>query len=190
MPFTFKTTDISGLVIIEPRVFGDDRGFFLETYKKSDFVENGIAEEFIQDNHSKSQKGVLRGLHFQREPFAQGKLVRVIRGRVWDVAVDLRPESPTFKKWYGIELSAENQTMFYIPPGFGHGFVTLENDTHFTYKCTNVYSPEHDGGVRWDDPELAIDWPLKDVLVSEKDAVLPYLKDVNISNFHTEIGAK
>lgn len=180
MPFNFVKTDIDGVVIIEPAIFGDARGSFRESYKKSDFVVNGIDEDFVQDNHSVSSKGVLRGLHFQSAPMAQGKLVRVTRGSVWDVAVDLRPDSPTFKKWVGVELTEENGKMFYIPPGFGHGFVTLEDDTHFLYKCTEEYSPEHDGGIKWDDPELAIDWPLTDVSVSDKDAVLPYLSEVTL----------
>lgn len=176
MPFTFKQTPIDGLVVIQPRVFGDERGFFLETYKKSEFAQNGVPVEFVQDNHSKSAKGVLRGIHYQNDPMAQGKLVSVISGAVWDVAVDLRSDSTTYGKWYGLELSGENHTMFYIPPGFGHGFVTLEDDTHFVYKCTNVYSPEHDAGIRWDDADLAIDWPITEVSVSEKDAGLPFLQ--------------
>lgn len=180
MPFEFIKTDIKDLLIIQPKKFGDDRGFFVETFKKSDFVAAGINEEFVQDNHSCSAKGVLRGIHFQSDPMAQGKLVRVTQGSVWDVAVDLRSDSETFGKWFGIELSAENGTMFYIPPGFGHGFVTLEDNTHFMYKCTNEYSPEHDGGIRWDDPELGIEWPLTDVQVSEKDAKLPYLSEVKL----------
>lgn len=180
MPFTFKQTEIDGVVIIEPKVFGDDRGFFMETYKKSDFEDNGITEEFVQDNHSKSQKGVLRGLHFQREPMAQGKLIRVTAGAVFDVAVDLRPGSSTCGKWVGIELSEENNRMFYIPPGLGHGFLTLEDNTHFLYKCTKLYSAEHDGGIRYNDPDIGIQWPSEDVLVSEKDATLPYLKELQL----------
>ncbi|MDC7234676.1 MAG: dTDP-4-dehydrorhamnose 3,5-epimerase [Spirochaetales bacterium] len=181
MPFEFKETSIPGVVIIQPRKFGDDRGFFMETYKKSDFVSAGITEEFCQDNHSFSCKGVLRGLHFQSAPHAQGKLVRVLAGAVWDVAVDLIPGSPTFGKHVGIELTAENNTMFYIPPGFGHGFLTLEDNTHFLYKCTAEYAPEVDGGVKWDDPDLSIPWPLEgDPLLSGKDAQLPYLKDLSL----------
>jgi len=174
--FKFTTTDIEGLIIIQPDVFGDSRGSFRESYKKSVFVEAGICEEFTQDNHSVSSRGVLRGIHFQRSPMAQGKLVRVTRGSVWDVAVDLREDSPTFKQWYGIELNEENGTMLYVPPGFGHGFVTLKDDTHFLYKCTEEYSPEHDSGIKWDDPEIGIKWPMTDVEVSAKDAVLPLLR--------------
>ena len=181
MPFEFKQTPLEGVLIIQPRKFGDDRGFFMETYKKSDFEAAGINEEFCQDNHSFSSKGVLRGLHFQSAPHAQGKLVRVVKGAVWDVAVDLIPGSPTYGQHFGLELTEENGTMLYIPPGFGHGFVTLQNSTHFLYKCTAEYAPESDGGVKWDDPDLAVEWPLEpnqEPLVSEKDAVLPYLKDI------------
>ena len=181
MPFEFLSTPIQDLVIIKPRVFHDDRGFFMESYKKTDFSNAGIDESFVQDNHSFSSKGVLRGLHFQTEPHAQGKLVRVVKGRVWDVAVDLRPGSETYKQWYGIELSEENLTMFYIPSGFAHGFLTIEDDTHFLYKCTSEYAPKADGGIRWDDPDIAVKWPLESGQipdVSEKDAVLPYLKEL------------
>jgi dTDP-4-dehydrorhamnose 3,5-epimerase len=178
MPAVFERCYIEGLVIVKPRVFPDGRGFFLETYKKSEYAANGITEDFVQDNHSKSSRGVLRGLHFQRAPHAQGKLVRVTRGRVWDVAVDIRPGSATYGKWYGLELSEENRTMFYIPAGFAHGFVTLEDDTEFMYKCTAEYNKESEGGLIWNDPDLAIEWPVTDVLVSEKDQVLPRLKEL------------
>ncbi len=177
MPFEFKETPLNGLKIVQPRVFTDERGFFLEAYKKSDFVKAGITEEFTQDNHSYSSKGVLRGIHFQKDPYAQGKLVRCIKGAVWDVAVDLRPDSRTFGQWYGIELTEDNNTMFYIPPGFGHGFVTLQDNTHFLYKCTNEYNPDADSGIIWNDSDLNIEWPLKDKLaLSDKDLVLQSLK--------------
>ena len=179
MPFTFERTVIDDLIIVKPRIFPDGRGFFMETYKESDFISNGISRPFIQDNHSMSSSGVLRGLHFQKGIHAQGKLVRVIAGKVWDVAVDLRPDSIMFKKWFGIELTPQNGTMLYIPPGFAHGFVTLEDNTEFFYKCTAEYNAENDGGIRWDDPEIAIDWPLSDVSVSQKDEKLPFLKDIN-----------
>ena len=179
MPFSFTVTPLKGVVVIQPRKFGDDRGFFMETYKKSDFIAHGITEEFCQDNHSLSSKGVLRGLHFQSAPHAQGKLVRVVKGAVWDVAVDLLPGSPTFGQYFGIELTEENATMLYIPPGFGHGFLTLTDNTHFLYKCTEEYAPSADGGVKWDDHDLKIPWPLDETpLVSDKDAVLPFLKDL------------
>ncbi len=177
MPFTFEKAPIEGLVIIKPRVFRDARGYFLETYKKSDFTANGIDLEFVQDNHSYSEKGVLRGLHFQKDPFAQGKLVRVISGKVWDVAVDLRKASPTYNQWYGLELSGDNNTMFYIPPGFAHGFLTLSEHAHFHYKCTNEYSPEHDAGIIWNDPDIGVQWPLDNVQLSEKDKALPQLEE-------------
>ena len=181
MPFDFQDTSLEGVRIIQPRVFGDDRGFFMETYKKSEFSLVGISEEFTQDNHSFSSKGVLRGIHFQSAPHAQGKLVRVIKGAVWDVAVDLVEGSPTFGQFFGLELNEENHTMLYIPPGFGHGFLTLKDNTHFLYKCTAEYAPASDGGIRWDDPDLKISWPLTDIetsLVSGKDEVLPFLKDI------------
>ncbi|HNX57712.1 MAG TPA: dTDP-4-dehydrorhamnose 3,5-epimerase [Spirochaetota bacterium] len=174
MPFTFKETPLQGLMIAEARRFPDDRGFFMETYKHSDFAAHGIDQNFVQDNHSLSSRGVLRGLHFQKGAYAQGKLVRVISGRVWDVAVDIRRESPTFLKWFGIEISADNCLMFYLPPGFAHGFVTLEDNTQFLYKCTAEYHKASEAGIRWDDPAIGIDWPLKDgILVSDKDAILP-----------------
>lgn len=178
MPFDFKKTTIQDLCVITPHLFPDDRGFFMETYKESDFIEAGISERFVQDNHSRSSKSTLRGLHFQRPPFAQAKLVRCTRGRLWDVAVDLRPSSPTYKQWHGVELSEENRVMFFIPAGFAHGFVALEDGAELQYKCSAEYNAQSDGGVRWDDPDLAIDWPIKDVLVSPKDAALPYLKDI------------
>lgn len=178
MPFSITSSSITGLCVITPRLFPDDRGFFMETYKESDFIKAGINERFVQDNHSRSSKGTLRGLHFQRPPFAQAKLVRCTRGRLWDVAVDLRPSSPTYKQWHGVELSEENRVMFFIPAGFAHGFVALEDGTELQYKCSAEYNAQSDGGVRWDDPELAIAWPITDVLVSAKDAALPYLKDI------------
>ncbi len=178
MPFVFTNTKIQGLSIITPRLFPDERGFFMETYKESDFIKADINENFVQDNHSRSSKRTLRGLHFQRPPYAQAKLVRCTRGRLWDVAIDLRPSSPTYKQWHGVELSEENRVMFFIPAGFAHGFVALEDGTELQYKCSAEYNAESDGGVRWDDPELAIAWPIKDVLVSPKDAALPYLRDI------------
>ena len=177
MSFNFTETAIEGLVIIEPHVFHDQRGFFLETYKKSEFRDHGIYAVFVQDNHSCSHKGILRGLHFQREPFAQGKLVRVIYGSVWDVAVDIRPGSSTYGRWFGLELNDENHYMIFIPAGFAHGFVTLSEKAEFEYKCTCEYNKESEGGIRWDDPDIDIKWPNRDVKVSEKDKLLPYMKD-------------
>ena len=177
MPFTVEKTPIDGLIIIEPKKFRDSRGFFMETYRQSDFAKIGITELFSQDNHSCSAKGVVRGIHFQRALFAQGKLVRVLKGKVWDVAVDLRKNSDSFGKWFGIELSEENSKMFYIPPGFGHGFATLEDDTHLFYKCSNEYNASCDGGIKYNDPDIAIDWKLGEIspIVSDKDDKLPLL---------------
>ncbi|MGL5084753.1 MAG: dTDP-4-dehydrorhamnose 3,5-epimerase, partial [Clostridium sp.] len=168
-------TGIKDLVVIEPTVFGDNRGFFMESYSAKDFKEIGIEIPFIQDNHSKSKKGVLRGLHFQTK-YTQGKLVRVTAGSVLDVAVDLRKDSPTFGKYYLVELTEENKKMFYIPAGFAHGFLTLEDNTEFQYKCTDYYAPEHDSGILWNDKDLNIDWELEKynlteeaLIISEKD---------------------
>lgn len=173
-----EKTDIPGLLIIEPQVFTDERGFFMETYSRDRYQEAGIVEEFIQDNLSVSKAGVLRGLHYQAPPFAQGKLVTVLRGRVMDVAVDIRFGSPTFGQHVMVELSADNHRQFWIPAGFAHGFVALEDDTIFSYKCTNVYSKEHDRGIRYDDVALGIKWNRDDSIVSEKDKCHPLLKDI------------
>lgn len=165
----FKTiaTSIEGLLVIEPTIFGDLRGFFMETHSERDFAEIGITERFVQDNHSKSGRGVLRGLHFQRE-HTQGKLVRATAGAVLDVAVDLRPESRTYGAAFSVELSADNKRMLYIPPRFAHGFLTLENDTEFLYKCTDYYHPESDSGIMWNDPVLCIDWQFERYEIDEK----------------------
>lgn len=172
-------TKIPGLLIIEPKVFGDERGFFIETYNEPRYKEMGIDGDFIQDNLSQSKKGVLRGLHYQAPPFAQGKLVTVLKGAVLDVAVDIRFGSPTFGQYVAVELSAENKKQFWIPAGFAHGFVTLEDDTLFAYKCTNVYSPEHDRGVKWDDPAIGIEWPaVGELVISDKDKAQPLLQDI------------
>jgi len=165
----FITTKIEGLTIIKPRVFNDERGYFYESYNKTSFAENGLDIEFVQDNQSLSQKGVLRGLHFQAPPFDQGKLVRVIQGSVLDVAVDIRPNSPTYGKYESIMLSGENKTQFWIPPGFAHGFITLEDNTIFCYKCTGPYSKESEGAILWNDSQLNINWGIDNPLVSEKD---------------------
>ncbi|MFL0671127.1 MAG: dTDP-4-dehydrorhamnose 3,5-epimerase [Erythrobacter sp.] len=172
-------TAIPGPVIIEPRVFGDARGFFMETWNAAGFAAAGLDLTFVQDNHSRSQKGVLRGLHFQN-PGPQGKLVRVVSGAVFDVAVDLRRSSPHFGKWVGVELSAANQRMFWVPEGFAHGFVTLEDNTDFLYKCTAPYAPQSEFTLAWDDPAVGIEWPVADLapLISEKDARGLALADV------------
>ncbi|GAB3913179.1 dTDP-4-dehydrorhamnose 3,5-epimerase [Mucilaginibacter boryungensis] len=173
------TTAIEGLLIIEPRIFPDDRGYFYESYNKPKYHEAGITADFVQDNQSFSQKGALRGLHGQADPFAQGKLVRVIQGRVLDVAVDIRKNSPTYGQHVSIELSGENHLQFWVPPGFLHGFVTLEDDTIFTYKVTNVYDKASEIGVIWNDPALAIGWGIdeREAIISPKDEVLPAFKD-------------
>jgi dTDP-4-dehydrorhamnose 3,5-epimerase len=178
MPFSFEKTPLEGVLIVRPRVFDDDRGFFFESYKASEFRAAGIDQAFVQDNHSRSDRGVLRGLHMQLPPHAQAKLVRVTRGSVWDVAVDMRKGSATFGRWFGLELSETNRTMLFIPRGFAHGFVTLSEQAELQYKCDAEYDKASELGVRWDDPDLAIDWPLADVHVSAKDAALPFLKEV------------
>ena len=164
-------TPIEGLLIIEPRVFGDERGYFFESYSERDFTEAVGPVKFVQDNESKSRYGVLRGLHFQKEPFAQAKLVRVVSGAVLDVAVDIRNGSPTFGQHYAVELTGENHRQFFIPKGFAHGFVVLSPEVVFQYKCDEFYHPEAEGAIAWDDPALAIDWriPAADVILSEKD---------------------
>lgn len=176
--FNIIQIEIEGLYIIEPAVFGDERGYFMETYNKEDFSEAGLNMTFIQDNESKSKKGVLRGLHFQREK-AQGKLVRVISGEVFDVAVDLRKDSRTFGKWHGVRLSGENKKQFYVPEGFAHGFLVISDEAVFSYKCTNFYAPELEGGILWNDEDIGIEWPLGEigeVVLSEKDKGLLRLK--------------
>lgn len=182
MPFEFKRLTIPGLVSVRPRVFGDPRGYFLETYKQSEFSANGIDEVFVQDNLSSSSLHVLRGLHYQLPPSAQGKLVSVVKGRAWDVAVDIRKHSPHFLQWEGVELSEENRLMFYIPPGFAHGFLALSGEVYFSYKCTAEYDCESERGIRWDDPQINIGWPVDNPLVSDRDRGLPLLKDAEIFN--------
>ena len=166
------TCDIDGPLILEPKVFGDERGFFMESWNATSFAEIGLDVIFVQDNHSRSQKGVLRGMHFQN-PAPQGKLVRVVRGAVFDAIVDLRRSSPTFGQWTGVTLSAENKRMFWVPEGFAHGFLTLEDDTDFLYKCTSAYLPQNEYSLAWDDPEVGIEWPLQGIepKLSNKDAV-------------------
>lgn len=181
--FKFIQTEVPGIVIIEPTVFGDDRGYFMETYHRDEFAAAGIEDAFVQDNQSMSHKGVLRGLHFQKSN-TQGKLVRVISGRVFDVGVDVRPGSPMFGRWAAAELSSENKRQFYVPQGFAHGFLVLSETAEFTYKCTDVYTPSVEGGIRWDDPDIGIQWPLEgQPALSSKDAVLPFLKDMDFSFF-------
>lgn len=174
----FVECDIPGPIIIEPKVFGDERGFFLESWNRAAFAEAGLDLAFVQDNHSRSSRGVLRGLHYQ-DPNPQGKLVRVANGRVFDVAVDIRRSSENFGRWIGVELSAANQRMLWVPPGFAHGFLTLEDKTDFLYKCTDFYQPAAEHCVRWDDPTIAIDWPLEGLTpeLSAKDRAGKLLAD-------------
>lgn len=179
MPFHFKRLSIPEIILIEPKIFHDERGCFIEVYKYSDFAQFGIEESFVQDNHTKSKKNVLRGLHYQKNPRAQGKLVRCLRGKIFDVAVDIREGSSTFGQWIGMELSEENNRMLYIPPAFAHGFVVLSDTADVIYKCTKEYSPENDRGIIWNDPDISIKWPVENPVISEKDRKLPLLKDAD-----------
>lgn len=182
-------TSLPGVYIIEPRVFGDQRGYFMETWSTRNFEEMGLHYDFVQDNQSySSQKGILRGIHFQNAPYAQAKLVRVTRGAVLDVAVDLRRGSPTYKQWVAVELSAENKRMVMIPRGFGHGFKTLTEDVEFCYKVDNLYSKECDRGIRFDDPEIGVDWgEVTRELLSEKDTHSPLLRDSDCNFIYGEV---
>lgn len=174
-------TEIEGVLIIEPRVFGDERGYFFESFSERDFAQQtGVTTRFVQDNESLSHKGVLRGLHFQREPYAQAKLVRVVQGRVLDVAVDIRKQSPTFGKWVAVELSGENKRQLFIPRGFAHGYVVLEDNTVFQYKCDEFYHPESEGGIAWNDAQIGIEWGVSanDIILSEKDKKYPPLSQL------------
>lgn len=176
--FKFTETHIKGLYIVEPHVYGDDRGYFMESYNYNDFKEAGLDMIFVQDNQSRSRKGVLRGLHFQVE-HPQGKLVRVLHGEVFDVAVDLRTDSGTYGSWYGTVLSGKNRKQLYIPEGFAHGFLVLSDSAEFAYKCNDFYYPQFEQGIRWNDPEIAIQWPLdriEDIILSDKDRNLPFFK--------------
>jgi dTDP-4-dehydrorhamnose 3,5-epimerase len=174
----FLKTEISGLLIIKPKVFEDERGYFFESFSREEFLKGGIDVIFDQDNESRSQKDVLRGLHFQNPPFEQAKLVRVLKGAALDVAVDIRKDSPTYGKWNLIILDEENKLMYWIPPGFAHGFLTLEVDTIFTYKCTNPYNKKSEGSIRWNDPGLNINWGISAPLLSDKDKKSSFFKDL------------
>jgi dTDP-4-dehydrorhamnose 3,5-epimerase len=171
------TCAIPGLLIIKPKVFGDARGYFLETWNRRRYGEAGLEVDFVQDNVSFSRRGILRGLHFQN-PRPQGKLLQVLQGEVFDVAVDIRRSSPTYGKWHGLVLSSDNKLQFYIPAGFAHGFAVLSETALFQYKCTESYSPKDEMAIRWDDPDIGIEWPVKEPLLSEKDAKAPRLRDV------------
>jgi dTDP-4-dehydrorhamnose 3,5-epimerase len=179
MPFSYCSLEIPDVWVIEARRFQDERGFFEEIYQQSDFEAHGLPAVFAQDNHSYSVRGVLRGLHYQKEPQAQGKLLRVMVGQIYDVAVDIRRRSPTFGRWVGVVLSGDDGRMLYIPPGFAHGFCVLSDGMHLIYKTTAEYAPDLDRGIRWDDPEIGIDWPVAQPIVSLKDAQLPLLRDAD-----------
>jgi dTDP-4-dehydrorhamnose 3,5-epimerase len=172
----FTETLLPGVILIEPKLLSDDRGFFMETFHAETFARAGLPASFVQDNHSRSRRGVLRGLHYQ-EPHAQGKLVRCTRGTLFDVAVDVRRSSPTFAKWYGVELSESNRLMLWIPPGFAHGFCALTDDADLVYKCTSLYRSEYDHVIIWNDPDIGIEWPFGDPILSPKDAAAPRLRD-------------
>ncbi|NKB72067.1 MAG: dTDP-4-dehydrorhamnose 3,5-epimerase [Candidatus Latescibacteria bacterium] len=179
MPFSFSRLQIPDLVLIEPGVFPDERGFFLETYKASDFAAQGIDENFVQTNYSRSTQGVLRGLHYQKNPAAQGKLVMVTAGQIFDVGVDIRRGSPTYGRWAGVVLSAADHRMLYLPPGFAHGFCVLSEQADFVYQMTAEYDPQCDSGIIWNDADIGVEWPLQAPLVSAKDAELPTLAEAD-----------
>lgn len=180
MPFEFVPLGIPGLVLVKPQVLGDHRGFFMELYKHSDFAGAGIPERLVQDNFSKSAKGVLRGLHYQKAPRAQGKLVGCVRGAIFDVAVDIRKGSPHFGKWIGVELTEDNRHLLYVPPGFAHGFQVLSETAEVLYKCTEEYSPEDERGIIWNDPGINIAWPIREPVLSGKDRLFPALAQAEI----------
>ena len=180
MPFEFERQSIEGVILVKPKVFGDNRGFFMETYKKSDFIANGIDVEFTQDNHSKSTKGVLRGLHYQAKPYGQAKLVRCVKGRIYDVAVDIRKNSKTFGQYIKVELSEENKNMIYIPQGFAHGFVALSESVEILYKTSGEYAPQADRGILWNDKEINIDWGIDfEPILSDKDKYQSELSEIS-----------
>lgn len=183
--FNFIETKISGVYVIEPKIFGDNRGYFMETYNRKHFEEAGLNMNFVQDNESRSTKGVLRGLHFQKR-HSQGKLIRVSKGEVFDVAVDLRNGSKTYGKWEGIILSEENKKLFYIPEGFAHGFLVLSDEAIFNYKCTDFYAPEYEEGIKWNDPNINIEWPLdkvNNVILSEKDKLNIGINEIDLREY-------
>lgn len=180
MPFIFEKQKIKDVILLKPQVFGDNRGFFMETYKKSDFISNGIIVDFNQDNHSKSSARVLRGLHYQAKPYGQAKLVRCVRGRIFDVAVDIRPYSKTFGQYVKVELSEENKQMLFIPEGFAHGFVVLSDEAELCYKASGEYNKDADRGLLWNDKDINIDWEIDfEPVLSDKDKIQPTLKEIN-----------
>lgn len=178
MPFTFERCSIPDILIITPKIYPDSRGWFMETYKESEWITFGIKETFVQDNHSKSPYGALRGLHFQKPPVAQAKLVRVIQGEIFDVAIDIRKGSPSYGQWVSATLSSENKQMLYVPVGFAHGFCVTSETAEVLYKVTEEYSHQHEEGIIWNDPEIAVPWPIRAPILSEKDGDYPHLKDI------------
>jgi dTDP-4-dehydrorhamnose 3,5-epimerase len=182
MPFRFERLEIPDLVLIEPRLVSDNRGFFMETYKHSEYAAQGVKDVFVQENHSRSSRRTLRGLHYQKDPRAQGKLVRVIIGEIFDVALDIRKGSATYGKWVGVTLSEKNNTMLYVPPGFAHGFCVLSEEAEVIYKVTKEYAPEYEAGILWNDSSLKIEWPLNDLILSERDRAWPGLQGAD-NNF-------
>jgi dTDP-4-dehydrorhamnose 3,5-epimerase len=182
VPFQFKKLNIPDIILIEPKKMGDPRGFFSEIFKNSDFAQAGISAKFVQMNHSRSEKGVLRGLHFQKKPKPQGKLVRVLRGSIYDVAVDIRKKSPTYGKWVSAVLDDEAMNMLYVPEGFAHGFCVISGSADIEYLCTDEYAPDLECGIRYDDPKLAIPWPAKKPVLSQKDSIYPLFEEID-SNF-------
>jgi dTDP-4-dehydrorhamnose 3,5-epimerase len=179
MPFNFTRTAIPEVLVIEPRVFSDLRGFFMETYKRSEFVAEGLTETFVQSNHSRSSKGILRGLHYQKHPHAQGKLVRALAGEIYDVAVDIRQGSPTLGKWVAVSLSSESKKMLYVPVGFAHGFCVVSEEAEVSYMGTEEYAPAYEAGVIWNDPDLGIDWPIAEPELSARDRAWPRLREAD-----------
>ncbi|MGB9002809.1 MAG: dTDP-4-dehydrorhamnose 3,5-epimerase [Nitrosotalea sp.] len=182
MPFNFKRLAIPEVILVEAKTFSDERGFFMESFKESIFIENGINTKFVQDNYSHSIKGVLRGLHYQKDPKAQAKLVMAVTGEIFDIAVDVRQGSPTYGRWIGEILSEQNHKLLYVPKGFAHGFVVLSNEADVIYKVDAEYSPEHERGIIWDDPEVGIKWPIEKPIMIKKDLELPILKNAD-NNF-------
>ncbi|MAT99142.1 MAG: dTDP-4-dehydrorhamnose 3,5-epimerase [Anaerolineaceae bacterium] len=181
MPFRFQPLTIPEVILVEPEKIGDARGFFMETYQYEIFADNGIAPRFLQDNHSRSAKGVLRGLHYQKDPFAQGKLLKVVIGEIFDVAVDIRRGSPTFGQWVGERLSAENGRLLYVPAGFAHGFCVLSETADLIYKTTDYYHPESEKGIIWNDPQIGVEWPVSDPVLSARDQKLPTLEQADFN---------
>jgi len=178
MSFTFEKLKLNGLILITPQIFEDDRGWFCEIYKREDFDQNDIIDSFLQENHSKSKQNVLRGLHFQKKPYSQAKLVRCIKGEILDVAVDIDPNSFTFKQWISVVLSADNRKMLFLPDTYAHGFLTLSEEAEIIYKCSTKYNKEFDAGIRWDDPDLNIEWEIENPILSEKDQKIPFFKEI------------